>query len=163
MGPAQAINTGFAKSLKFWGRSSRSEFWWFAPGWMLVLIFVFFTEEPRFLMQGPLSGLSTLQLIFLFFVVLLVPVFAAITRRLQDAGLSGWITLVVPIYLLVAPAILDQLSQHAQFGLASPDRGVLGFLYLAAGYYGLIALLMFACALPTRSNKYGPNPLEVPK
>ena len=161
MGPAQAIWAGFAKSLKFWGRSSRPEFWWFAPGWTLVLLIVFFTGQPRFLMQGLMSRISTLQFIFLFFVVLLIPVFAAITRRLRDAGRSGWIILVIPFYLLLAPAVLALLADNAKFGLASPDAGVLGFLYLGAGYYSLIALLMLACALPTRPNIPGPNSTEV--
>ena len=163
MGPVQAIWAGFAKSLKFWGRSSRPEFWWFAPGWILVLLIVFFTEEPRFLMHGLFNSLSTLQLIFLFFVVLLIPVFAAITRRLRDAGRSGWIILAIPVYLLVAPAVLTILADNAKFGLDGPDAGVRGFLYLGAGYYSLIALLMLACALPTHPNTPSSNPFEVPQ
>ncbi len=82
MGPAHAIRTGVAKSFQFSGRTSRAEFWWFAP---IALI-------------PPVVGglhLSWYNIDFWgiwrvgVLILLSLPLLAAMWRRLQDMGEPG--------------------------------------------------------------------------
>ena len=82
-----AIEAGFAKALQFSGRTTRSEFWWFAPiGLNVGLFFVvvlapFIALEPK-----PL-------LVFLAFALATLPVWSAASRRLRGAGKKSRIIL----------------------------------------------------------------------
>ncbi len=80
----QAILTCLLKSGTFNGRASRSEFWWFTL--FLLLLVTAFT----YLSEG-LGGA--------ILIVMLLPWLAAGTRRLNDAGYSGWwqLFLLVPV------------------------------------------------------------------
>ncbi|MEJ6396431.1 DUF805 domain-containing protein [Yoonia sp. 208BN28-4] len=82
MTPIAAIKTCFSNSLKFSGRASRSEFWWFFPIGLSASIFVVWFLLPHFYdLSGPYG------IILNFF--LLLPVWAAGARRLQDTGEDG--------------------------------------------------------------------------
>ncbi len=78
-----AIKGCLSRYATFRGRASRPEFWWYMLFWTLA---VSITEVA--LGNGP-SGLV--------FLALLLPGVAVTTRRLHDAGMSGWWQLVMPI------------------------------------------------------------------
>ncbi len=80
----QAILTCLLKSGTFHGRASRSEFWWFT-------LFLFLLVTAFSYLSEALAGA--------FLTVMLLPWLAAGTRRLNDAGMSGWwqLFLLVPV------------------------------------------------------------------
>ncbi|GIK58530.1 MAG: DUF805 domain-containing protein [Chloroflexi bacterium] len=80
----QAILTCLLKSGTFHGRASRSEFWWFT-------LFLFLLVTALSYLSEAVAGA--------FLVVMLLPWLAAGTRRLNDAGMSGWwqLFLLVPV------------------------------------------------------------------
>jgi DNA-binding CsgD family transcriptional regulator len=78
-----AVRTCLYKYADFTGRAGRAEFWWFALFLLLVVAGLTALHE----------ALGTVALI-----ALLLPWLAVGTRRLRDAGYSGWWTL-----LLLAP------------------------------------------------------------
>ncbi len=71
------------KYATFSGRATRTEFWWFMLFWTLAVAVV------EAILGDGLSGLA--------FLALLVPGVAVTSRRLHDAGMSGWWQLVMPI------------------------------------------------------------------
>lgn len=80
----QAILTCLLKAGTFHGRASRSEFWWFT-------LFLFLLVAAFSYLSEALAGA--------FLTIMLLPWLAAGTRRLNDAGLSGWwqLFLLVPV------------------------------------------------------------------
>jgi hypothetical protein len=78
----ESIRVCFMKYAEFNGRASRAEFWWFALFVILVTSALAYLHE-------------TIASVFL--IAILLPLLAAGTRRLRDAGKSAWLQL----YLLV--------------------------------------------------------------
>ena len=76
--------------LTFSGRSSRSEYWWFALFEFLVSF---------------ICALISYMLSFIVGVVLFIPVLAVAVRRLHDSGLSG-LYVLFPVALYSAIALL---------------------------------------------------------
>lgn len=167
MGPAQAIKTGFAKSFQFSGRATRSEFWWFAPVGLLPPLFV-----ANQLAWDRFEFFGIWRVVLL--ILISMPLLAAGSRRLQDAGEEGH-----QILLPFMPPILLWLGYQALywFSLGTAVFGlglVIGFLALLilipAYLFALLASFMLLGPVvgmllvpsePT-SNEYGPNPHEVP-
>ena len=75
----QSIETCFVKYVKFDGRASRSEFWWFYLFFVLCWI-VGFAIDPA------IEAIVILGL--------LLPYIAVAARRLHDINKSGWLQLV---------------------------------------------------------------------
>lgn len=102
-----SIKSCFNKYASFEGRASRSEFWYFAlfnclVSTLFMIVNVFFLCNN---MEGIVGFVYILQILFSLVVVL--PSFAVVVRRLHDIGKSGWwflITLIplfgVIIYLI---------------------------------------------------------------
>lgn len=84
MGPAHAIATGFARSLRFSGRASRSEFWWFALVWLPIA----YTICAIFLPDR--STLDAIMFAFFLRVAFCFPLATALVRRGNDAGLDEY-------------------------------------------------------------------------
>jgi len=114
----RAVSNFFRKYFQFSGVSTRAEYWWV----VLFLIVVSWASLLAILMIQPLNlllaGFIALCWI-LFCVVVLVPTWALMSRRLHDAGFSAkllWISFVFFIYSLVVPKfasgsiIIDCLS-----------------------------------------------------
>jgi uncharacterized membrane protein YhaH (DUF805 family) len=76
----QAVQTCLKKYVDFSGRASRSEYWWFALAYVIVMVITGAISET-------LSSLLALGA--------LLPSLAVATRRLHDIGKSGWWQLLV--------------------------------------------------------------------
>ena len=103
----------FTNWSNFSGRACRSEYWYFYLSVILILAFLsllemaagIFSEEFGY---GPFSAL--------FQIIVIIPTLAAVSRRLQDRGISGWwqlsyftiIGIFVIIILLMLPAKEDE-------------------------------------------------------
>lgn len=81
----ESIKTCFSKYADFYGRASRSEFWW----WVL---FVFLASAAASILSPVVSGLFSLGV--------LLPNLAVASRRLHDTDRSGWLQLVALIPLI---------------------------------------------------------------
>ena len=103
----ESVKMCFRKYAVFKGRASRSEFWYFVlfnclVSTLFMIVNVFFLCNN---MEGMVGFVYILQILFSLVVVL--PSFAVVVRRLHDIGKSGWwflITLIplfgVIIYLI---------------------------------------------------------------
>ncbi|WP_208348048.1 DUF805 domain-containing protein [Pseudaestuariivita rosea] len=157
MGPKEAITTCLRKSFVFSGRATRSEFWWFVTLWLMGILLIAWIE-PQFM----LSYLTVFQFFSLLFVVCMLPVFAAIYRRLSDTKVTPKILLFIPLLLLIAPPLVYFVDQ-SDYGFQSRTRMMPEALWAILAYFGCIFVLLVLCGLPSvnRPNKYGPNPHEV--
>lgn len=81
---AESISTCFSKYANFYGRATRSEYWWFALFTFVVSFFLNMVSQN-------VSGLFTLAV--------LLPSIAVGVRRLHDTNRSGWFLLIglIPI------------------------------------------------------------------
>ncbi len=94
MAPGEAIRSGLANFADFSGTAGRAEYWWF-------LVFVLLVCAIATVIDQRAGGVAIL--------LLLVPLLAAGTRRLRDAGQSGWWQLLffvpfgfVPVFFILA-------------------------------------------------------------
>ena len=101
-----AYVVAFKKYGDFSGRASRPEYWWFVLGNAIVAFIVGFI--------GAAAGSE--ELASLYQLITMLPATAIATRRLHDAGKSGWhqlwcITVVGVVWVLY---LLVQPSQHGE-------------------------------------------------
>lgn len=165
MAPAEAIRTGFAKSLQFSGRASRSEFWWFTAFLVLPFLAILFLAT-QILIDLFEDQYDTAP--FTIAVVILVPWLTAsllllpsIVRRGHDVGLRG--PFVIVPFLAIYPSLLFQLS------LMVPNDGVDSNYALFVGLPNLALLVLCVVFLgrtlfrrsDPRTNRFGPPPSEV--
>ena len=83
----QAISTCMGKYATFSGRASRSEFWWF---YLFTLLLSFGCR-----IISPFLGELGAIIILVVGFGLIIPIYAAGSRRLHDIGKSGWWQLLV--------------------------------------------------------------------
>ena len=167
MGPREAIMHGIKKPLIFKGRAIRSEFWWFAPiGILPTIIACWNIGWGKFEIYG---GWWMLLLIF-------VPItfLAAGSRRLQDMGEEGHQILYpfLPVIMLwIAFQALSWFSLITLLLGIAFIMGILALLVLVPAYlFALLTRLMSICPIigmlivPSEpgTNRFGPNPNEVP-
>ncbi len=95
-----AIASGFRNCFKFTGRASRSEFWWF---YLFFVLAVMACGIVTTVVGGILGNAAhdsnavaniIVGLLALFFLVLFVPVFSLMCRRLHDSEKSAWLVLL---------------------------------------------------------------------
>jgi uncharacterized membrane protein YhaH (DUF805 family) len=102
----ESIKTCFAKYATFSGRATRSEYWFFALFYFLVVLgslFVFAIFENDYLaLLGAIAWIA-----------LLLPTTSSLVRRLHDTGKSGWWywLSLVPIGGIVVIVFLCQPSE----------------------------------------------------
>tara|TARA_A100001035_G_C27650129_1_gene438786 strand:+ start:216 stop:647 length:432 start_codon:yes stop_codon:yes gene_type:complete len=110
-----AVRSGFVQYFNFRGRSTRSEFWYFMLGWILLYLIVAVIDQAAL---GPVLNLSDLPfyefipysyvdqqvgwLTFLYRPLTAIPTIAVTVRRLHDAGKSGWYS---ALWILPLPVI----------------------------------------------------------
>ena len=168
MDPVTAVKTCFKKYFDFTGRARRSEFWWF----MLFVIIVSSVFSYGGLLFPALSYVGMLCSL-----VLLIPQFSALTRRLHDTGRSGWWALVLAIFYVImlgtlayvlAPIamkmndVTDTFAQAQMFAdaiQAAPIAATVMYSSsLAAIVLGLIVFVFTLLDSNWNENKYGPSP-----
>src|SRR4030095_14965741 len=84
----EAVVSGLRNYINFSGRASRSEFWFFALFFNLVLIGIGATTD--FLHSNPVARERFGWLAGLIFFALLLPAIAISVRRLHDIDRTGW-------------------------------------------------------------------------
>ena len=130
-----AVRSGFVQYFNFSGRSTRSEFWYFMLGWILLYLIVAAIDQAA---MGPVLNLSDVPfyefipysyvdqqvgwLTFLYRPLTAIPTVAVTVRRLHDVGKSGWYsalwTLPLPVIgwfwlfpLLMKPGVDVKLAR----------------------------------------------------
>jgi uncharacterized membrane protein YhaH (DUF805 family) len=81
-----AISTCFSKYATFSGRATRSEYWFFALFYVIVLFAATLFDPTT---NGLLANITIL--------VFILPMYAAGSRRMHDVGKNGWCQ-IIPIY-----------------------------------------------------------------
>ena len=84
MGFGGAVAACFSKFVDFSGRARRAEYWYWT---LFVLLFTFSVTLAVTFLFGELAADRTPGIIYL---VLLLPGFAVLVRRLHDTDRSGW-------------------------------------------------------------------------
>ena len=168
MDPVVAVKTCLRKFFDFKGRARRSEYWWF----MLFVVIV-----------SSMFNYGGLLIPFLSFVgmfcslLLLIPQFAAMTRRLHDTGRSGWwvallavcyVVVLVSMAILVAPygsqlfETTDSLVQAEMMADAFQSSPGVATAMSGCALLGLVLMIItFIFTLLDSNwgeNKYGPSP-----
>lgn len=133
MSPTVAVRTALQKYAVFSGRARRSEFWWFALAYFLLIV----------VLSGIGTALHNNRVIEGIFgaaeLALVVPALAAAVRRLHDTDKSGWFVLLglIPLVggiILIVLLALDSTPGDNRFG-PSPKPGI-GGGYGNAPLYG---------------------------
>ena len=141
----QALQLGFRKGLRFYGRSSRPEFWkFFLLTWVMVAASVVLTRVP-------VVG-SLLQAVVI--ITILCCQYTAIIRRLHDLDCSGKIN-ALP-YLIALGYFVALIPVHALYpeiasGVMSTIAGCAMVLYL---------YILYLCSNEGTQgpNRYGTDP-----
>jgi uncharacterized membrane protein YhaH (DUF805 family) len=94
----ESVRSVLTKYATFSGRACRSEYWWF----VLFNVLVGLVAIPLDLIFGTDDSGQSGLIDFLSRIALLVPNIAVTTRRLHDAGWSGWwLFTIVPPFIFV--------------------------------------------------------------
>ena len=114
VGFGTAIRLMFKNYANFYGRASRSEYWWVQLA-LLVVYLVFTAAVVAVVTIGGNSGSGTegpgvvlMMVMFVGMLAVFVPLLALQVRRLHDAGFSGFMTLIgmVPYVGWIAPLVM---------------------------------------------------------
>jgi uncharacterized membrane protein YhaH (DUF805 family) len=117
----------FKKYVQFSGRATRSEFWTFTLGNLVISIVISILGMILAQISDSLTIISSL-LSVLFSLATLLPGISVLVRRLHDTGRSGWwywialVPLAGPIILLVF-LCTDSKEGENQFG-PNPKKAV---------------------------------------
>ena len=159
-----AVKLFFKNYFNFYGRASRSEFWWFVLAYFILVILgvsmdaisVWYItassvydgidySSPYDTYYSPMIGAATL-----------IGLTSLISRRLQDMGRTGWWQ--AGLYLGQIPFFLFLALTFASFfnpGVIAVAV-IFGLAYI--GYY--ILIIVWLCQPPKQDqNKWGRNPL----
>jgi uncharacterized membrane protein YhaH (DUF805 family) len=165
-----AIKAGFANYVKFSGRATRSEYWW----WVLFYVLVSITANIIGIALGggdphtPLARLPS-DLVSLAF---LLPSLSVAVRRLHDRDKSGWWVLgitvgwVLSVILLVAGAMASGLDSTGHFANGTPTGSglagmMLGLLFMLISSGASLVQFVWFCQRGTQGpNRFGPDPLS---
>ena len=169
MNPIESITTCLKKYAIFKGRARRSEFWWF-----MLFIFVIQIALSFLSLVAPAVGYVSIIISLL----LLLPQWGVLTRRLHDSGHSGWWIIATMLLCLVYYGIFLYVMGGNPAALSSnpADAMAVGqsFAESIQQHPGL-ATVMFFSAIGTlvlflitlvfalqdskwETNKYGPSP-----
>ncbi|WP_217805746.1 DUF805 domain-containing protein [Acidithiobacillus thiooxidans] len=123
------VHTVTQNYLRFDGRMSRAEFWWFALCNFLIILAIVLLAG---LLTGGLQSHSLLGSLFMivygiYVLAMLLPSLGAEVRRLHDTGLSGWLVLLNLIPYLGGLIVLILLAMPAK-----PDGAKYGAYYDSA-------------------------------
>lgn len=140
--PIEYYILAFQKYAQFSGRSTRSEYWWFIVGNVIIATVLWFINIDILL--------NILSL------VIFIPYLAVRARRLHDVGKTGWLQLLGIVAELLLPSLVILLAltsgrvQSVQIILIIP------IIFLLISIIWLF-ILTIRDSTPG-ANKYGPNP-----
>ncbi len=164
MEPVEAVKTCFKKFFDFKGRARRSEYWWF----MLFTLVVWWV----------ISFLGTMTPVFTYIGLILVlllsiPQFSALTRRLHDSNHSGWWVFAMFVCFLVfygsfavmlAPhmsALMGEGDNMAITLAVHPSPQAMSVAAVAGFCYFILFIITLVFAVMDShwtENKYGSSP-----
>lgn len=149
MSPIQSITTCLRKSFQFSGRASRSEVWPFS-------IFTIVVGVALLWVAAHVGLRITTGRILILILILMVPYFSALVRRMHDLDFRAW-SATVPFAF---PFVVGLLVLMITF---KSDDGFLAVGWMVLATYATPILFAIAMGVPGTpgSNYYGPNPLEV--
>ena len=136
----RAVSNFFRKYFEFNGVSTRAEYWWTI---LFVVVTGFILVPSAFALQSVnllLAGIVALVWI-LFGVIVIVPLWTLMARRLHDAGFSAkwlWISFAFFLYSILIPEVIDNI--------VIVDR--ISFVW------GVIILILFLFPSKTKNNPY---------
>ncbi|MBR6952343.1 MAG: DUF805 domain-containing protein [Campylobacter sp.] len=141
------------KFLTFSGRASRSEYWWFVLFTILVSIAtgildaILGTTITSVSAKGEVEETGIISTIITL--ILLIPTYAVMFRRIHDRNLSGWF--VGSQFILLVLAILFAFAGAKNFTF------ILLFAFLGLSVYISIMTILKG---DNGTNNYGPDPLN---
>ena len=133
-----AIITCFRKYATFKGRASRSEFWFFQLGILLLYLIIH-------IIDAAIPGQSIKRAFYsIWSIIVLLPILAVEVRRLHDVDRSGWVAfwyyISFNIFIAIAAFIIimsrprgsggDDVEMILYFALVAVAGLVLGRIYL---------------------------------
>ena len=181
MGFIEAVKTCLRKYCNVKGRARRSEYWWFVLFVALVTLLGSFLFPLLLAWMGQGDGKTAfiifMALLTLLIIVLLIPSYSAMTRRLHDTGRSGWwvaaqlvcsltymtsyATAMYP-YLDKLTSSTDPFTLSAIVTQAMQNSPVAGTLMSVCGMgstiLGLVVFIFTLLDSKWGENKYGPSP-----
>lgn len=170
MDPVTAVTTCFKKYFDFKGRARRSEFWWFA-------LFVIIGTSALTFLSGIVHAIAYVSMVFGWGTI--IPLFAALTRRLHDTNRSGWwVAIMALLYLgymgsmlfLVGPNIdmftnvgggdMMAMAQAMADAVQSSPAAATVMLCCSLGFVLFFVIDHIFAIFDSKwgENKYGPSP-----
>lgn len=168
-----SVKTCLSKYVRFSGRASRSEYWWFIL-FVFVASTVFGMVDNVLFGVGPTAGGSNGPLQSLFGLAMFLPMLAAGWRRMHDTGRPGWF-LLLPMLVtmgsffflmagMVGFAAMQTLGADP-VALVGPAAflGMTGMFTVIIVQLVLLVLLLWWLTGPSEdgSNAYGPPPASM--
>jgi uncharacterized membrane protein YhaH (DUF805 family) len=159
-----AVKLFFKNYFNFYGRSSRSEYWWTVLAYVIVAIIAFCMDvltvwyfntlslydgsvygSPYDTYYSPMLGAATL-----------IGFISLTARRLQDMGRTGWWQ--AGLYMGQIPFFLFMTLMFTSF--FNPGLIAMAVIFGLA-YFGFVILIIVWLCLPPKEdhNKWGRNPL----
>ena len=177
LGFGEANKIFWRKSLDFTGRARRSEYWWgYLSVFIIILLWSFIATILAVMMvKGAINDMSDddeimrvflpkLLLLYSPMLLLMVPVYAAMTRRLHDIGRSGWWIVANLLFSIIYVAgTFYMIFKGINYMDGSAELGygffaVLGVAYLATAVLGITIFVFTLLDSKPQENKYGPSP-----
>jgi len=141
MSPIGYYVRAFQKYAQFSGRATRSEFWYFVLGIIII---------------RTVLGWISQSIQSLYYLSVFIPLLAVTARRLHDVGKSGWLQLLGFVALLVLPILIILI---ALTGGRVQSVLIILIAFSIIPIYILIRLFILYIRDSTPGdNKYGPNP-----
>ena len=149
VGPVEAVKAGFCKCVRFGGRATRAEYWW----WVLFVMLgraVFHGIDDVINSEGS-SGEDRFRI--LFTMVTLLPTMSATVRRLHDVGRTGW-------WLAVWLAgLLGGLLLVGSLGRGVADQGsFIALMLITWAAIGVWWIVWMVRQGESGGNRFGPDP-----
>ncbi len=160
----------------FAGRAARAEYWLYlilqtavVGGCLIAATRAFSQRDAAHILAGLGFWLGAAGLAW---VLLGIPYFALLSRRLHDTGRSAWwMLLIIPGYLSAFQTIAALVDAADRVGAGGADRGLAATALLSTGAGGgMLDLIVPVCGviigvitlLPGQSgpNRFGPDPLD---
>lgn len=156
VGPIEAVGLGFRKCVRFGGRATRAEYWW----WVL---FVFL---GRAVSQGvddvitSETGLGEDRFRILFTMAMLLPTMSATVRRLHDIGKTGWwlAAWLAGLALVLLSPVVGTWVLGTSLGQLADHGGFIALVFIAWAALGVWWIVWMVRQGESGGNRFGPDP-----